>query len=575
MEVDCGFDRSLASPTKNMEHNKTLTELLGEVQRNADALQKAVAEVGQVKASLKTTASDVKSQIRDSVSRHLEAMRNRETWLLGQVEVVQHIKEDVLRQQQAELNKALGSLQSTCSLLEHSGKSLDMETLECRVREGLAAVSNMNLKPEETNTISFVARNFEFQESIYKFGVVVSDNPLADKQLVSSCEKLKLSSGRKVAFFSPSGTTDDWLMKGECDSSHQDAPKITVAKFNIEDWLQPKAASASSSTENSVVSVLQHSVGHWLDKSQEVAMETEKETEAVDSKDDLEKEDVAIMKNKEADIQRWLIESQKTWPVSPMPSSTMVEYYREVKMSESSKWLKKSGIIMKEDLPTDLIGETYRKIATSSSDQWLRKKSPSTSSSKFLRSVSTQSCSECSCGMSSVCLDTDLQEFDNNSSELSTWLPVKKDDCETSSSITTSLMSSDLPDNSKWLLPQSEGESSFLSTNDSTGINSYKENLAAQSNQHWLQPRGSDESDNKQADKGQGSGIKSYTDSLPVDYDQWLLNQPRDSGICKWLARSSSEKCKECPRMCSKGLFKVFDQVASSKDGWLMSQELY
>ena len=564
-----------------MEHNKNLTELLGEVQRNADALQKAVAEVGQVKTSLKTTASDVKSQIRDSVSRHLEAMRNRETWLLRQVEVVQHIKEDVLRQQQAELNKALGHLQSTCSLLEHSGESLNIETLECRVRESLAAVSSLNLKPEETNTISFVARNFEFQEFVHKFGVVVSDKPLADKTLVPSCEKMKLSSGRKVAFFSPSETTDDWLMKGKCGSSYQDASKITAAKFNIENWLQPKAASPSSSTESSVISLPQYSVGQWLVKSQsqQVAMETEKGTKSVESKDDFEKEDAAITKNKEADIQRWLIESQKMWPASSMPSSTLFEYYREVKMSESSKWLKKSGITMKEHLPTNLIGETYRKIAASSSDQWLKKKSPATPSSKLLRSVSTQSCSECSCGMSSVGLDTDLQdksmEFDDNSSELSTWLPVKEEDCETSSGITASLMSSEVPDNNKWLLRQSEGESSFLSTNDSTGIKSYKDNLAAQSNQHWLQPRGPDEPENKQADEGEGSGMKSYIDSLPVNNNQWLLNQPSDSGICKWLARSSSEKCKECPRMCSKGLFKVFEQVASSKDGWLMPQELY
>ena len=122
--------------------------------------------MGQVKASLKITAREVKSQIRDSMSRHLEAMRNRETWLLGQVEVVQHIKEDVLRQQQAELNKALGRLQSTCSLLEQGGKTLVRDSIECRVRETLSAMSDLNLNPEETHAISFLSRNFDLQESI-------------------------------------------------------------------------------------------------------------------------------------------------------------------------------------------------------------------------------------------------------------------------------------------------------------------------------------------------------------------------------------------------------------------------
>lgn len=70
-----------------MDDNKNFAILLEEVHSNIDVLQKAIAKVSEVKASLKTKASDVKSQIRDSVSRHLEAMRNRETWLLGQVEV--------------------------------------------------------------------------------------------------------------------------------------------------------------------------------------------------------------------------------------------------------------------------------------------------------------------------------------------------------------------------------------------------------------------------------------------------------------------------------------------------------
>ena len=160
-----------------------LTDLLEEVHSQVDMLQKAVAQVSQVKASLKTTASEVKSQIRDSVSRHLEALRNRETWLLGQVEVVQHIKEDMLRQQQAELNKALGRLQSTCSLLEQSSKALDTDSLECPVRESLESVGQLSLIPEETSAINFVARNFELQDSIHKYGVVISDHPFADKQM--------------------------------------------------------------------------------------------------------------------------------------------------------------------------------------------------------------------------------------------------------------------------------------------------------------------------------------------------------------------------------------------------------
>lgn len=557
-----------------MEGNDNLADLLGEVLTNIDMLQKAVAEVGQVKASLKTKASDVKSQIRDSISRHLEALRNRETWLLGQVEVVQHIKEDVLRQQQAELNKALGRLQSTCSLLEQSGSALDTTSLEYQVRESLATVGGLNLAPEETNVINFVARNFELQESIHKLGVVVSDNPLVDKQLVSSCEMLKLNSGRKVSFFTPSGSCEDWLMKKEAGSTVKDVPKNPAAVFNVQDWLLPKATPAASTTESSAMSMPQQSIEHWLTKSlsQRAAMKTE------DEEGDDSKEASAIVKNKTAEIQTWLLQCRKTSEVPSVSSVNLFDYYRVVKMSDSGQWLKKSGIA-KEELSTNLIGETYHQIAASGCGEWLLKReSPATPSSKFSRSISTQSCSECSCGLASICSETDAQEksveFDDTSSELSDWLAVEKD-VETSSGVTASsdLMSSKVPDNDRWLLKQS-CESSYL-TNDYTGIKRYKESLAAQSNQQWLHRQDSDMLDNKEAEEEAGSGMKSYIDSLPVDYNHWLSNRPSDSSICKWLARSSSERCKDCPRMCTKGLFKVFDQVASSKDGWLMSQELY
>jgi len=386
---------------------------------------------------------------------------------------------------------------------------------------------------------------------------------------VSSSEMLKLSSGKKVAFFTPSGPNEDWLMKRDGDSTLQDAPKIPATGNNIQDWLQPKAVLTLSATGSTVTSLPQHSIENWLAKCQPqgAAMETE-ETAASESKE-----------KKTTEIQSWLMESCKTTETPSLPSDSLFNYYRVVKMSATSQWLKKSGST-KEELSTNLIGETYSKIAASGPDEWLLKRGfPATTSSKLSRSISTKSCSECSCGMASMCSDSEVQEksmeFGDTSSELSDWLAVRKEDVETNSCITSSSdhVSCEVPDNDRWLLKQ-YCESS-CPTNDFTGIKRYKENLAAQSNQQWLRRQSSNMPDNKEAYEETESGMKSYLASLPVDNNQWLLTRPSDSGICKWLARSSSEKCKDCPRMCSKGLFKVFDEVASSNDGWLMSQELY
>lgn len=558
-----------------MEHSESLSDLLGEVISNIDVLQKAIAEVGQVKTCLKTTASDLKSQIRDSISRHLEALRNRETWLLGQVEVVQYIKEDVLRQQHAELNKALGRLQSTSVLLQQSSEVLDTESLECRVRESLVAVGGLSFIPEETNKINFIAQNFELQEFIHRFGVVVSDNPIVDKQMVSSFQMVKF--GKESAFFTPSGPCEEWLIRSG-KSTSQSIPKIPSVECNIHDWLPQKAVQAVSTPESLVPSP-QQPTEHWLSKgqSQKSAADKENGLEAPENERHDSDKDAAMLKEKSVGNQGWLLDYSRT-SASPAMPSDLFDYYRVLKMSKSSQWLKKSGNTG-EELSTTLNGETYHKITgLSGDDEWLKKKIP-TGSSKFSRCTSTHSCSDCSGGLATACSDSHAQEtsseFDSTLSEMSDWIAVSNEDVEICSGIVASSdhMSGGVPNNDGWLLKQCHQTN--VTGQDYTGIKNYKENLAAQSNQHWLLPCSENVSDEREAKELASSGMKSYIESLPVDFNHWLSNPSTDNDICKWLACSSSERCKNCPIMCSKGVFKVFDQIASSSDGWLMSQELY
>lgn len=60
-------------------------------------------------------------------------MRNREVWLLGQVDTVVGVKEEVLHRQQARLNKALGILHSS---LAHATLS-DTETATQHLTQAL------------------------------------------------------------------------------------------------------------------------------------------------------------------------------------------------------------------------------------------------------------------------------------------------------------------------------------------------------------------------------------------------------------------------------------------------------
>ena len=574
------------SAAKSMYQEDSCSKLLKEVQSKIAALQKVVSEVGLVKASLQRTASDVKTHIRDSISRHLEALRNRETWLLGQVEVVQHIKEDVLRQQQGELNKAVGRLQTACSLLQQNGDIIDVESLKCQLTESFTATENLNLAPEETNVISFVAKNFEFQEAVRKFGIVISDNPTLDRQMALSFQGLGFSSGKQVEaassekrfdFFTPSGPCEEWLLKpkGESNSS-QDAPRVSPADSGgIREW---PGTLSSKSLSSSVQFPL--SIECWLSRSQTENMTPgtdDSELEIPVGMDSASDNDVAVVEDhsiEKQEEQDWLLKS--TGKVThAVKDSNLFNYYQVVKMSDSSTWLRKSQKT-KEELSTDLIGKTFGQIATSHNDEWLMKKKPTASQSRVARTNSTLSCSDCSCEQSFACLDCEWQEnsleFDDASSAISNWLAVKKDNFE---KMTPSTTGSEVLDNDKWLLKSPSEQKD--STEDCSGIKHYKEKLDSEPNNLWLYVEGKDvqHTGTTESSERPTSGIKSYIESLPVDYNHWLSRPVIKSDICKWLARSSLERCKNCPSTCSKGLFNIFGEVANSDKGWLLSSELY
>lgn len=70
--------------------------------------------------------AQVKANIHSNISRLLESMRNREVFLLNQVDVILEAKEERLRGQEDQLNQAIGRLSNCLSLLD-GGTSLSTE----------------------------------------------------------------------------------------------------------------------------------------------------------------------------------------------------------------------------------------------------------------------------------------------------------------------------------------------------------------------------------------------------------------------------------------------------------------
>lgn len=122
-------------------------------------MEQALAEVNQVKQQLQRNVAEVKSEIHSGISRQLEALRNREVWLLNQVELIQNMKDEVLHVQQARLNKMLGVAQS--GLADSLGSNF---------------VDSCDLKPDENPWIVFKSDFAMLRESITSYGRVESSN---------------------------------------------------------------------------------------------------------------------------------------------------------------------------------------------------------------------------------------------------------------------------------------------------------------------------------------------------------------------------------------------------------------
>jgi len=149
-------------------------QLVNETQQRITQLQQAIANIQTVRKHLKRNAAEVKSDINGTVSRQLENLRNREVWLLSQVEIVEQAKEEVLRGQQDRLCHLLGGLQTHLeySTDDRSASDTKPPGLERKLSSSLDRLDAIDLRPQETPHLSFSADVQLLRDSILKFGQV-------------------------------------------------------------------------------------------------------------------------------------------------------------------------------------------------------------------------------------------------------------------------------------------------------------------------------------------------------------------------------------------------------------------
>ncbi|XP_037128047.1 nuclear receptor coactivator 4 isoform X1 [Syngnathus acus] len=135
-----------------------------------DQLEKAIEAVLKTEQQLRDNSREVRWQLQSCVSRQQEALRCRELWLLGQIELLEHVKAETLQQQLHQLHRMHGQLDAISQQLRSangSGADLSNQLTSC-----MDKLSCLSLMPEETPEMTFTADSRSLRDAITSFGSI-------------------------------------------------------------------------------------------------------------------------------------------------------------------------------------------------------------------------------------------------------------------------------------------------------------------------------------------------------------------------------------------------------------------
>ncbi|KAI3363563.1 hypothetical protein L3Q82_012172 [Scortum barcoo] len=215
---------------------------LKQCQQAQDQLEDAINGVMKAEQQLRENTREVRAELQSCVSRQQEALRCREVWLLGQIELLEQLKTETLQQQLHQLHRLRGQFDVIASQLQNSNSN---NNLNNQLTSCMEKLSFLSLTPEETPEMSFHADTRSLRQAITSFGSVTaqlvggvsSQIPAHQRGQVQSCpiaaKKQKMEAG----------SLGDWLMGAPAASS---APIGYQASKNPLDWLMAHKESKTS-----------------------------------------------------------------------------------------------------------------------------------------------------------------------------------------------------------------------------------------------------------------------------------------------------------------------------------------
>ncbi|XP_022087400.1 nuclear receptor coactivator 4-like [Acanthaster planci] len=245
-------------------------DLLGQVQRKVACIQDAIASIAEKQEQLNSSALGAKSEIHAALSRQLEALRNREVWLLDQVDLILRIQDQLLREHLAGLTQELGGLQRLLELAQRQGED---NSLNEELAVALARLDLLNLEPLEDTSINFKADMASLRRAIRDFGEIEAKRPRwsYDLDVGKSQQKHQTTSYQfsyEPADWLARNTTsnsivdeDDFVMVDE-DQSETDIDILPDRPVDTEPKVWP--SSGPQATFNFINELLNSPLSDWL-----------------------------------------------------------------------------------------------------------------------------------------------------------------------------------------------------------------------------------------------------------------------------------------------------------------------
>lgn len=222
-----------------------------------DQLEDAINCVMKAERHLRENTSEVRCDLQSSVSRQQEALRCREVWLLGQIELLEQLKTETLQNQLTQLYQLRGQFDVIVHQLQNSNNNNDLNN---QLTSCMEKLSSLSLTPEETPEMSFSADTRSLRQAITSFGNITaqlvegvsSQSPAHQRGPVQSCpitaKRQRTQDqaldhwlmGTRPASSAPNGYQSskhpqDWLMKGK--ESKASCPALVSVDF-LQAWGQ-------------------------------------------------------------------------------------------------------------------------------------------------------------------------------------------------------------------------------------------------------------------------------------------------------------------------------------------------